>query len=204
MESNIYDIVSRKLSSVIKSYYRTCKFRLSKSMIFAKRQLVWGDTIISQFENHTQNSSTRYSESPENLEANDLRSFSLGWGVWWTFFLIVTVSFTIGKYRIFLVFATFPTSNRWISELREPISIIFGGKESPIPLLYDKSDPKEIWRFWPLWHRKNCQTCCSVGFLRFGLHIIVYFFDNSFRIFLRPLQIWNHRNHWNHFIVFKI
>ena len=77
--------------------------------------------------------------------------------------------FTIGKWWIFMFCSTFPTSNQWISELREPISIIFGGKESPIPLLYDKSDPKEIWRFWPLWRRKNCQTCCYVSFLRFGL-----------------------------------
>ena len=40
------------------------------------------------------------------------------------------------------------------------------------PLLYDKSDPKEIWRFWPLWQRKkNCQTYFYGGFVCFRLQM---------------------------------
>ena len=35
-----------------------------------------------------------------------------------------------------------------------------------VPLLYDKSDPNEIWRFWPLSHRNNCQTWSELSLLK--------------------------------------
>ena len=40
--------------------------------------------------------------------------------------------------------ATFENANRSFSKLCGPILIIFGAKDSPIPLLYDKSNPNEI------------------------------------------------------------